>query len=208
MKRRTLNALPALIAAVVAGAAITAGPVSAGPSNSTIIYSDTFTPVTRFPDGQALQNLRYFVGPGNSPNLLLGDSPNNVDGWINSPDLTIDSKAMSAVSAEVCLRLVSDNPNTESAVGVYLGVQDKDRNFVLGLDPDTGEDYLEIAPSNSLQCLTLAFEKPVKLVNHPHLVVAVVAWPLISNDSIDLDSVAYTLQPTRKGDIAPGELTP
>lgn len=208
MKRRSLKALPALIAALVAGAAITAGPVSAGPSNETIIYSDTFTPVTRFPDGQALQNLRYFVGPGNSPNQLLGGSANGVDGWINSPDLTIGSKAMSAVSAEVCLRLESDNPDTESNVGVYLGVQDKDRNFVLGIDPETGWDYVQVAPSDSLQCLTLAFEQPVKLVNHPHLVVAVVAWPLKLGDSIDLDSVAYTLQPTRRDDIAPGEMTP
>jgi hypothetical protein len=35
--------------------------------------------------------------------------------------------------------------------------------------------------------------------------VAAVIVHLEDGDSVDLDGVAYTLQPTRKGDIAPSE---
>jgi hypothetical protein len=208
MKRQSLKALSASIGVLVVLAAITAGPVSAAPKSSaqqTVIYSDTFTPVTRFPDAQSLQNERYFDGPSAPPNLLYGDGyGNDIDAFINSPDLTIGPKAMSVVSAEVCLKLTPTEEET-SFVIVQFGVQDKDRNVVLWTDPEAGYAGRVIEPTESLQCVTLTFPQPVMLVNHPHLVVAVVVWPLAPGGFVDLDGVAYTLQPTRKGDIAPSD---
>jgi len=48
----------------------------------------------------------------------------------------------------------------------------------------------------------LAFPRPVKLVNHPHLVVAVELM-LDSGSGAVLDGVTYTLQPTLGGDLTP-----
>jgi len=210
MKRRLLRALPVAVGAIAAWAAMTLSAVSAGPLDwplapatpVTKIYSDTFTPLTGAPDGQGIQNHRYMANPVAAPNYFMPAGGYGHVVLVNSPDLSIGAVPMSAVSAEVCVELELNSTVRNEWARLYFGVQDKDQNVVHWTDPKTDEPFLILATEDSQQCHTLAFPRPVKLVNHPHLVVAVELM-LDSGSGAVLDGVTYTLQPTLGGDLTP-----
>jgi hypothetical protein len=201
MKLRSLRAWPLTIGALAAVATITMAPAVAAPPKPTVgpqttIYSDTFTPLRLRPSYDSLQHKRYYSAPGASPNRFEGPG---YEAFFNSPDLTLGPVQMSAVSAKVCLTFNGSDP--EFAV-LQFGVQDKDRNLFVWDDPDNpGSYYRLISPSESQQCETLTFAKPVKLVNHPHLVTALIM--ILEGSRVDVDGVTYTLQPSQGGDVTP-----
>ncbi len=215
MKLRSPHAWPVAIGALAAAATIAMAPAIAAPPKPTVdkqttIYSETFTPLKRFPDGDSLDYRRYYSGPGNSPNLfrLPKESLSGLDAFFNTPDLTIGTDQMSAVSAEVCLTFNGDTGEYDY-IELQFGVQDKDRNFVVWEDPENpGVFSKHIVPSAEQQCEKLTFAKPVKLVNHPHLVTALIIRLVTEDgdttpDSVEVDGVTYTLQPSRRGDLTP-----
>jgi hypothetical protein len=214
MKRRSGIALAAAVGALLAGASISWGSVSAAPNktpSATTIYSDTFEPFSRFGDGDSLEHARYTslnsAGPGASPNFFTYRDGSGHDAFFNSPDLTIGTKPMSAVSAEVCLKVIDESDlydpyNPE----VYLlaGVQDGAGNFILAEDT-TGNPMPQVTAGEPT-CVTMTFDTPVKLVNRPHL-VAVLDMKLKVGMFAEVDGVTYTLRPTAVGDVAPDAQT-
>jgi hypothetical protein len=208
LERRYLFAgLPLVLGAVVAWAVVVTGSVSAASGNGTpqaapgqvTIYSETFLPYTRPGDADSLLQARYTsldggYGPGNYPNLFVWNSGSGHDAFFNTPDVTIGDKALSAVSAQVCLTL--HKVTNVAYMEIILGVQDKDGNVTFTQAMVNAED-------DGQQCPTLTFPTPVELVNNPHLVL-VLDMKLHSEDWAGVDGVTYTLQPTKKGDVAPG----
>jgi hypothetical protein len=198
------------VGALVAGASISWGSVSAAPSKSpaaTTIYSDTFEPFSRFGDGDSLEHGRYtsldIAGPGASPNYFLYRGGSGHDAFFNSPELTIGTRPMSAVSAEVCLTVIDESDPSDTVdplVFVVVGFQDGDRNYVLAKDA-TG-NFLPQVTAGDQTCVTLTFDTPVKLVNRPHL-VAVLDMKLKEGMFAEVDGVTYTLRPTAAGDVVP-----
>jgi hypothetical protein len=163
------------------------------------IHSSSFAPFMRMWDGDALQHAHYAgddgIGPGSSPNAFRYIGGTGHDAFFNTPDLTIGSTPMSAVSAEVCYSFTK--VNYWASADAFLGVQDGDREFSLAYQP--------LEPTDGQQaCVTLAFENPVKLTNHPHLVFVLDLRLKSADDSFDADGVTYTLAPTAPGDIDPG----
>lgn len=219
MKSRFLVTLAVALAAVGVGVVILFGGVSGGSEEPprgmiTTIYSDNFTPVV--PNDPALTNLRYYDHPGSAPNLYQpGGMDYGRNAFINSPDLTLGHVAMSAVSAEVCLELnLAETPKNQH-VWLLFGVQDKDRKVIFwedevgcfGFEKCPWREVTPTVPAGSQQCETLTFPQAVKLVNHPHLVVAV-DLKLQPESRVAVDGVTYTLRNTQPGDIAPSELWP
>lgn len=207
MKLRSLHAWPLAIGALAAVATIATAPAVAAPpkpiaSLQTTIYSETFTPVKRFPDGGALQHKRYYQEPGAAPNRFHSDASigSGFETFFNTPDLTIGPIPMSVVSAEICLTFTGDQQS--DFVAVQFGVQDKERNVILWWD-GAGQPYKLIPTSDFQQCEKLTFAKPVKLVNHPHIVTALIMGLRTDYGQVDVDGVAYTLQPTQAGDEVP-----
>lgn len=210
MKRRSGIALAAAAGALVAGAGITWGSVSAAPNRSpsaTTIYSDTFAPFSRFGDGDSLDHYRYVspsgTGPGASPNAFAYRAGSGHDAFFNSPDLTISTKPMSAVAAEVCLKVTDESDPSDAynpEVFVLAGVQDGAGNYILA--KDTSGNPMPQVTAGDQTCVTMAFDTPVKLVNRPHL-VAVLDMKLKAGMFAEVDGVTYTLQPTAVGDVAP-----
>ena len=204
MKRSFQHALPLGIGALAAVATLAlAPPASAAPKKAEAtpitIYSETFTPLKRLTGSDSLQHRRYSDGPGEAPNRFYA-SGYGYEAFFNTPDITLGANPMSAVSAEVCLTFSSTDSN--EYVGVLFGVQDKDRNYILGDDPDNPQSYaILISASDSQQCVTLTFATPVQLVNHPHLVTALVMQ--LTTGWAEVDGVTYTLQPTQEGDLVP-----
>lgn len=162
------------------------------------IYSATFTPFMRMPDGDALQHFQYVgpsgYGPGAYPNVFTYNGGTGHDAFFNTPDVTIGATPMSAVSAQVCLEFVNGSGN--GSAGVYLGVQDKDHNVTV--------KTAAVTASAAQQCPTLTFDHPVQLVNQPHLVTVVDLRLKTTADTFFIEGVTYNLQPTQAGDITPG----
>jgi len=214
MKPRSLHAWQLVIGALAAVATIATAPAAAAlpkpiASLQTTIYSETFTPLKRLPDGEALQHKRYYQEAGAAPNRFHSDAGtgSGFEAFFNTPDLTIGPIPMSVVSAEICLKLTGTPFDPGSGIGdmvaVQFGVQDKDRNVILWRDVSTGEPYKAISPSDSQQCEKLTFAKPVKLLNHPHIVTALIMSLPSSSSKVAVDGVTYTLQPTPAGDDVP-----
>jgi len=205
MKRSFRHALPIGIGALAAVATLAvAPPASAAPKKSEAtpitIYSETFTPLKRIYASDSIQHRRYSDGPGQAPNRFYA-SGFGYEAFFNTPDIVLGADPMSAVSAEVCLTFSSTDSN--EYVGVMFGVQDKDRNFILGDDPDNPGSYgILVSASDSQQCVTLTFATPVQLVNHPHLVTALV-MQFETGGWAEVDGVTYTLRPTQEGDLVP-----
>lgn len=209
MKRRSRIASVVAVGALVAGASISWGSVSAAPKPGpvTTVYSDTFAPFSRFGDGDSLDHYRYAgltgIGPGSSPNAFVYRSGSGHDAFFNSPDMTIGTRSMSAVSAEVCLKVTDESDPADAYVPevyVIVGLQDGDRNYLLAKDA-TGNPAPQVTAGDQT-CVTLTFDTPVKLVNRPHL-VAVLDMKLKAGMFAEVDGVTYTLQPTAVGDVAP-----
>lgn len=209
-RRSLLVGLPLVLGAVVAVAVLATGTVSAAPGKGpakaapgqVTIYSETFLPYSRLGDGDALSHLHCTdadgYGPGHFPNFFQHYGGTGHDEFFNTPDLTIGDEAMSVVAAEVCLQL--HNESGDSYVGILFGVQDQDRNFtVTGLADNLTETDAEQA------CHTLTLGTPIALVNHPHLVLALDIKVKTNSDRVGVDGVTYTLQPTKKGDLPPGQ---
>jgi hypothetical protein len=210
MKRRSGIALAAAVGALLAGASISWGSVSAAPNKSpsaTTIYSDTFEPFSRNGDGDSLDHYRYAdlsgSGPGASPNFFLFRGGSGHDAFFNSPDLTISTRPMSAASAEVCLKVIDESDPSDyytPEVFVLVGVQDGDHNYLLATDA-SGNPAPQVTAGDQT-CVTLTFDPAVKLVNRPHL-VAVLDMRLRYGMFAEVDGVTYTLRPTAVGDVAP-----
>ena len=208
MKLRSLHAWPLAIGTLAAVATIAIAPAVAAPPKpianlQTTIYSETFTPLKRLPDGEALQHKRYYQEPGAAPNRFHSDAGigSGFEAFFNTPDLTIGPIPMSVVSAEICLKFTGDP--VSDFVAVQFGVQDMGRNVILWRDLSTGEPFKLIPTSDFQQCEKLTFVKPVKLVNHPHIVTALIMGLRTSSGQVDVDGVTYTLQPTQAGDEVP-----
>ncbi len=207
-KRRFLFVgLPLVLGVVVAVTVLATGPVSAAPGKAppkavagqVTIYSETFLPYSRPGDDGAVAQFRYTdpggtYGPGFFPNLFHG--PSGHDAFFNIPDLTIGDKAMSLVSAEVCLQF--NNESGGSYLDILFGVQDADRNYTTTLVSLTETDTEQT-------CHTLTLAPPVALVDHPHLVLVLNMKLATGDDWVGVDGVTYTLQPTKKSDLPPGQ---
>lgn len=220
MKRRSLFGVVVAVGALVAGVTIATGSVSAAKppqppqpwaAGPVTIYSDTFVPFSRMPDGDSANALRYvtppdLIGPGASPNALVRVGGTGHDAFFNSPDLIIGATPMSAVSAEVCLQVkkTETNLNEDVVADVLVGVQDLDRNFILATD-EQGEYVHTVVPGDPT-CVTMTFDPAVQLVNHPHLVTVLdvrlrgTDW---GDSWVEADGVAYELRPTQPGDATP-----
>jgi hypothetical protein len=166
---------------------------SAGDETLTI-HSATFTPYMRMGDGDALQHAQYtdgeVYGPGQSPNVFRYVSGTGHDAFFNTPDLTLGSTPMSAVSAEVCYSFTK--VNEAASVLAVLGVQDGARNSAFAAEP--------LQPTEG-QCVTLTLDPAVKLVNQPHLVTVLDMKLKGFDDQLDVDGVTYTVRPTVDGDV-------
>lgn len=202
MKLQYLHAWPLAIGALAVVATIAMAPAAAAPPKpvallKTTIYSETFTPLKRFQQYDSLQHKRYYTGPGNPPNVFEGPG---YEAFFNTPDLTIGPIPMSVVSAEICLTYTGGSD--DNTVLVLFGVQDKDRNGILWSDLATGLPGKVISASSSQQCEKLTLETPVQLVNHPHIVTALI-MSFADYSEVDVDGVTYVLQPTQAGDEVP-----
>lgn len=212
MKSRLIVTLTIALMAIVGGMVIPSDAVLAGPEESlkgmTTIYSDNFTPVVS--NDPEIMHLRYYDHPGAAPNYFYPSyAQYGRNAFINSPDLTLGPVAMSAVSAEVCLELNLIETSMDQHVWLLFGVQDKDRQVIFW--EDEAKNPMRVVtptvPAGSQQCETLTFTQAVKLVNHPHLVVAV-DLKLQPGSWVAVDGVTYTLRNTQGGDIAPSALWP
>lgn len=215
MKRRSRMASIVAIGALLSGVgvgiswgSVSAAPTKTVPTTTTTVHSDTFAPFSRYGDGDSLEHMRYYspssgYGPGAAPNFFGYRAGSGHDAFFNSPDLALGAKPMSAVSAEVCLKVTDESDPADGDVPqvyVLVGVQDGARNYVLAKDAQGDAQPAVVA--GSATCVTMTFDHPVKLVNGPHL-VAVLDMQLRAGMYAEVEGVTYTLQPTAGGDVAP-----
>lgn len=166
------------------------------------IYSDTLTPYAQFADPDALEDVRYPYGPWGPPHLLAYVSGSGHFAFFNTPDLTIGSTPMSAVSARVCVELTKPDDPTgdDSRLNIMFGVQDKDQHAILA---DMWDVY---DTTNGQVCQTLTLDPPVALTNYPHMVTVIEPRLRSTEDTAVLDGITYTLRPTEPGDTDLTEL--
>ena len=210
MRRRSFLVLTtaalATAAATVLGAGSGPAPAAAGPpkpppivTSPVTIYSDTFTPLKRFPDGDSLQLKRFYSGPGQAPNLFTqAYGTDGEDAFFNTPDITIGATPLSVVSADVCAQVTG----AYAYLVAITGVQDLARDVAMAYDQDDPTAQGLEFTDGAMACRTLVFTPPVKLVDHPHLVTAVIQYLPVGTQAV-VDGVTYHLRPTQSGDVEP-----